>query len=300
MDRGRFRVGLSMLGSYLHASHTVESDQREPDLPLAQQPAEHILDIGMLQWDLDAQLGVHRRFAFELLLPVRTTIIDATFVDIDGVELPGVQSIHHRDETIAGIGDLVLGGRIGLVLPSNVPRWTLALRTGLTFPTGRIEPDPFELGGNGQDHQHMFFGSGTFDPMIGFDTNVALDRWGLVGWTLTKAPLYSNRFGYRGSTVVLGGVGAVSSFGLERWSFMLQPEVYFETPATWSGSAARNSGRTSLIATAGVFAMPAPGWQIHLFAKIPYYTWAQGGQLRWPFVATLGFSYTFDVIEHSH
>ncbi len=49
------------------------------------------------------------------------------------------------------------------------------------------------------------------------------------------------------------------------------------------------------VATAGVFAMPAPGWQIHLLAKVPYYTRSQGGQLRWPFVAMLGFSYTFDV-----
>jgi len=301
MDKGRFRVGLGMQGSYVHASHAVESDQREPGVPLDQQPAEHVLDIGMLQWDLDAQLGVHRRFAFELLLPVRTTVINATFLDGDGQEQPEFSSIHHRDETIAGIGDFTLGGRIGLVLPQDVPRWTLALRTGLSFPTGRTEPDPFVLGEQGQEHQHMFFGSGTFDPMVGLDTNLAFDRFGLVGWMLARSALYENRHGYRGSTVVAGGVGALSGFGLDRWSFLLQPEVYFETPAQWSGSAARNSGRTSLVATAGVFVLPAEGWQVHLMAKIPYKTWAKGGQLRWPFVAVLGFSYTFDVIErHGH
>ena len=95
--------------------------------------------------------------------------------------------------------------------------------------------------------------------------------------------------------LVVGGVGAMSRFGLERWSFLVQPEVYFETPARWSGVHDINSGRTSLIATAGMFVLPAPGWQIHVLAKVPYHTWSQGGQLRWPFVALLGFSYTFDM-----
>lgn len=288
------RLGLSMLGSYLHTSHGVEPEQREPGLPLEQQPAEHVLDIGMLEWDLDAQVGVHRRFALELMLPIRATIIDATFNDADGRELPGAQSIHHRDETIAGVGDFVLGGRIGLVLPQDVPRWTLALRTGVSLPTGNIEPDPFVLGARGHRHQHMFFGSGTVDPVVGLDTNVAFDRFTLVGWTVAKSSLYANQYGYRGSTTVIGGIGSQSGFGLERWSFLLQPEIFFETPATWGDTPARNSGRTSLIATAGIFALPAPGWQIHLLAKVPYATWSKGGQLRWPFVALLGFSYTFD------
>ncbi len=300
MDKGRFRFGLVMLGSYLRASHDVDPGQEEPGLADEDQPANHDLRIGMLQWDIDAQLGVHKRFAFEVLLPIRTTIINATFTHADGRTLDDIDSIHHRDETLAGIGDVVIGGRTGLVLPTDVPRWTLALRTGLSFPTGRIEPDPFVLGEAGNEHQHMFFGSGTFDPVVGFDTNVAFDRWGLVGWAVSKLPLYANKHGYQGSKVVLGGVGAVSSFGLERWSFLLQPEVYFETPARWGGDPARNSGRTSLIATGGVFLRPAEGWQVQVLAKIPYYSWAQGGQLRWPFVAMLGFNYTFDVVKPKH
>ena len=291
------RFGLTMVGSFVHAEHSVEPDQHEPGVAPEDQPAHHELDIGLLEWDLDAQLGVHRRFAFELLLPIRTTIIDATFHDADGVEQPGFASIHHRDETIAGIGDLVLAGRIGLVLPENVPRWNLSLRLGSSFPTGHLEPDPFKLGENGQSHQHMFFGNGTFDPVLGFDTSVAFDKWALVGWSVARTPLYENRYGYRGSTVVVAGVGAQSGFGLERWTFLLQPELYFETTALWNGTPARNSGRTSLLATAGVFVRPRDGWQLHLLLKIPYVTWAKGGQLSWPFVAMLGFTYTFDALE---
>ncbi|MCH9686432.1 MAG: transporter [Deltaproteobacteria bacterium] len=295
MDKGRVRVGLTMVGSFIRASHGVEPDQLEPGVDLQDQPAEHALDIGVLQWNLDAQLGVHRRFAVELLLPIRATIINATFRDRSGNVRDDFSSIHHRDETISGLGDIVVGGRIGLVLPDDVPRWTLALRTGASLPTGNTEPDPFVLGERGETHQHMFFGSGTVDPVFGLDTNIAFDRWSLVGWAVTRTPLYSNQYGYRRGHAFIGGVGAQSGFGLERWSFLIQPEWFFETPARWRDTAARNSGRLSLLATGGIVFMPAPGWQVQLLAKIPYFTRAQGGQLRWPFVAMLGFNYTFDL-----
>ncbi len=295
MNAGRFRFGFNMVGSYVHAGHTVEPDQHEPGVAEEKQPHHHTLDIGLLEWDLDAQLGLHKRFAFEFMLPIRTTIIDATFEDAHGVVQPGFASIHHRDETIFGLGDLTLGGRIGLVLPENVQRWRLALRIGASVPTGHIEPDPFELGERGQPHQHMFFGSGVVIPVLGFDTTVAFDKWALIGWSVARLPFYENRYGYLQSTFVVGGIGAQSGFGLKRWTFLLQPELYFETPALWNGTPARNSGRTSLIATAGVFARPAEGWQIHLLLKVPYMTWAKGGQLSWPLVATLGFTYTFDI-----
>ncbi|MBL4685281.1 MAG: hypothetical protein JKY37_11875 [Nannocystaceae bacterium] len=300
MDKGRIRVGLSMIGSFIRASHTVDPGQQEPGVAAQRQPAEHELSIGAMEWSLDAQVGLHERFAIEILLPIRATIIDATFNDAAGDELEGFQSIHHRDETISGVGDLVLSGRIALVLPKNVPRWTLFVRAGMSQPTGGIEPDPFIEGEGGHRHQHMFFGSGTYDPVLGLDTNVAFDRWSLVAWTTTRAALYANRFGYRGSTVVAGGAGAQSRFGLKRWAFLVQPEVYFETPAVWSGAEAKNSGRLSLIATAGVFATPAEGWQLYALAKIPYYTATRGGQLRWPVVGVLGFARWFDLGGHAH
>ena len=294
MERGRFRIGMSMIGSFMHTSHEVEPIQREPGLPAELQPTEHVLDSGLLEWDLDAQLGVHRRFAFELMLPIRVTMIDASF-RLGDSELIDFQSIHHRDETIAGLGDMVVGGRTAVVLPEDVKRWTLVLRAGASLPTGRTEPNPFALALRGEDHQHTFFGSGTVDPFVGFDTNVAFEKWNLVAWSAAKIPVYRNRHGYRASRVLVGGIGARADFGLEKWSFLLQPEVYFETPASWGTAPARNSGRVSLLATGGVFFSPTPKWQLHLQAKVPYQTWSQNGELRWPFVGVLGFSYVFDV-----
>lgn len=289
-----------MIGSTLKAKHDVDPDQFEPGIPEGEQARQHALSIGMLEWDFDAQIGVHRRFAFEVFVPVRTTIIDASFEGGGGEPLPNFESIHHRDETIAGVGDVTLGGRTGLVLPTDVPRWTFALRTAVSLPTGDIKPDPFKLGADGHEHQHMFFGSGTVDPIIGFDTNIALNKWGLTAWSMARLPLYANQHGYQGSKVVVGGIGAQSGFGLKRFVFLLQPEAYFETPAVWSGEPARNSGRTNLLATGGVFVRLPKGWQVHGLLKVPFFTRAQGGQLRWPFVGIVGFSYTFNTIRDAH
>lgn len=297
MDRGRLRFGVAFVGSYSHAEHVVDPIEFEPGLSDDEQSDQHVLDVGLLEWDVDAQFGVHRRFAFELFFPVRANIVRVDFLDEDGDSIPNFESIHHRDETIAGIGDLVLSTRIGLVLPENVPRWNLDLLAGASLPTGRTEPDPFELGAQGEEHQHMFFGNGTVDPVAGLQTQVRFDKWNLVGWGQTRIPVYRNKHGFRGSRLVAAGIGAQSGFGLERWSFLLQPEVFFATPAEWNDFDAHNSGRLSLIATGGVFASPGIGWQLYLLAKVPYYTKAVGGQFRWPIVGIVGARYTFEAAK---
>jgi hypothetical protein len=303
MEQGRVRLGLSLATTFMHAEHDVLSIQREPGLALEDQPSRHALDAVMLMANLDAQIGLHRRFAVEASLPVRANRIRASFFDADGNELEGIDSIHHRDETIAGLADMMLGGRIGLVIPQDVARWNLDLRLAVAQPTGRVEPDPFSLSAGGIDHQHIFFGNGTFDPVVGLETRVLFDRWRLTGWMSSRLPVARNDYDYLGSRTVAAGVGVQSSFGLERWTFLAQPEIYWESPATWSQLPARNSGRTSLLATVGAFVSPADGWQLHAMASVPYYTTTINGDLRWPFLGVLGFSYSFSLApedEHDH
>ena len=292
---GRVRLGFAAMGSYLHAEHDVDRNQLEPGLPEAQQPRRHVLDIGLLEWDLDAQVGLSRRFALELMIPLRMNIIAAEFERDDGEPVEDFTSIHHRDEVVAGIGDLMLGSRIGVIRSSNVPRLSVDIRAGATLPTGHTEPDPFVLGEEGHEHQHMFFGSGTVDPVAGVEGQVAFSSWNVVSWAQTKLPMYQNRHGYRASRLILGGVGGQTSFGLKRWSFLVQAEVHAESPARWGDKEARNSGRTSLLATAGAFASVGSDWQTYALAKVPYYTRTRGGQLFWPLAAIFGLSYTFSI-----
>jgi len=295
MDAGRIRLGAAMIGTWVHTEHDVAVDEPEPGVPADMQPRRHIVDMTLLEWDFDAQVGFSRRFALEGFLPVRATVLRARFEDEAGDDLPLATSIHHRDETIAGVGDVVLGGRIGLVVPDDVPGWTLDLRLGTTIPTGATQPDPFALGERGLSHQHVFFCSGTVDPVLGLESNVALRKLAVTAWLSSRVPLYRNRHGYLHSRSIVAGVGVLTGFGLSRWTFLAQPEVYWESPAKWPERAAPNSGRTSLLATVGVFVRPVQPLQLHVLLKVPYFTRAHGGALRWPVLAVLGATVTFDV-----
>lgn len=284
-----------MVVSYLYTEHAVSPDAPEPGAPADLQPREHTLATTLLGWDFELQIGFSRRFAFEALVPVRVSVINAGFRDASGNPLPLATSIHHRDETLVGFGDVVLGGRIGIVLPEQVPTWHLDLRLGWTVPTGHTEADPFARGDRGLSHQHNFFGSGTVDPIVGLESNVIRPKLAVTTWSTARVPAYRNHFGYRHSRSVAGGVGVLTRFGLRRWTFLAQPEVFFETPARWPGREAPNSGRLSLIATAGVFARPHPTVQLHTLIKVPYYTKAVGGALRWPIIAIVGATVAFDL-----
>lgn len=294
MAAGRVRIGAAMVGSFAHTEHAVAPDEPEPGVPASEQPTRHLVDLGLLEWQFDAQLGFSRRFAVEAFLPVRVAIVRAGF-ERDGVALPAARSIHHRDETMAGIGDLVLTGRVGVITPQDVRRLTVDLRLGSTMPTGGIERDPFALGRGGHRHQHVFFGSGTIDPVLGLEGTWLARRLGVTAWSLGRVAAYRNRFGYHPPSTVAAGVGVHSGLGLRRWRFLVQPEVFHESRARWGSDYAVNTGRTSLLATAGVFLRASRGVQAHAIVKVPYLNLTRGGQYRWPIVAMLGFSWTVDL-----
>ena len=78
------------------------SDQREPGLPLEAQSDQHLVDFTMWTMRLGWAVAVTEYLEFELELPLRRTVSDATFLDENGAELSDFSSIHHRDETIQG------------------------------------------------------------------------------------------------------------------------------------------------------------------------------------------------------
>jgi hypothetical protein len=297
MAAGRLRMGMTMVGSVAHTEHVVAADQPEPGVPPSAQPTRHLVDLGLLEWQFDTQLGFSRRFAVEAVLPVRVAIVRAGF-ERNGKALPDARSIHHRDETLAGVGDLILTGRIGLVTPQDVRRLRLDVRLGSSMPTGGIERDPFALGRAGREHQHIFFGSGTIDPVLGLEAVWSATKFGFTAWTLGRVAAYRNHLGYHPPSTVTAGVAVLASFGLARWRFALQPEVFHETRAQWGNEYAVNSGRTSLIAAGGAFVRATDGLQVHAILKVPYLNITHGGQYRWPIVALLGFSWTLDLARY--
>ncbi len=263
-------------------------------MALEEQAHSHVLDMDLRDLALLARVGLTGRIGLELAIPYREVQIDASFRDAEGDLLEDFESIHHRTETISGLADLTLTGRFRLLLPAEGEQgWILDALGGISLPTGDTEPDPFALGEQGHEHQHIFFGTGTYDPIVGLE---AYRTWGglqVAGWLRLRTSLYENSFDYRAGTQVSTGFGVNPSFGLRYWSFLAQLEVYHEEPSRWDGRDARNSGRTDLIANLGVSWAPSPHWNLHAIVKFPNNLEASGGQLELSPMIAVGLTHSF-------
>jgi len=149
-----------------------------------------------------------------------------------------------------------------------------------TPPSGDTEPDPFRLGEQGRPHQHIFFGTGTYDPLVGLELYRPSSSLPTAGWLRLRTSLSANSFGHRAGTRVSSGIGVNPAFGLKSWSFLGQLELYHEEPSRWDDRNARNSGRTDLLGNLGVFWTPATDWNLHVVVQIPENLSARGGQLE--------------------
>jgi len=283
------------MATKMHAWHDVAPDQFEPGLADEDQAYRHVLDFIMGDWDVKALIGLSDSWAIEAYLPLRFSYSEAEFQDINGQNLPEFTSIHHRDETLIGLADTSVMGRHRSQKSSDVRNWSLDLIAGMSFPTGGIEPNPFELGRNGQDHQHLFFGTGTFNPILGIESAVATATYAIFGWSSWKTALYENKYGYKGPGQWGGGLGVDSMLGSQRWGFQIGSEFFHEVPATWSGEVAKNSGRTDLIGVIRTRFMPSASWTHVLTIKVPRTLRAEGGQMAMPFLVGVDVSRQFDL-----
>jgi hypothetical protein len=234
-----------------------------------------------------AAVGVSRHVGIEVVAPFRHVISRIRFLDADRQALERPQGdIHHRNETLAGVGDP------WLMLHAGVPRgaWTLAARAGVTVPLGRTEPNPFALGDLGLPHQHIQFGTGTWDPIVGL---AAGRRFGKVGFTLSgiaRLVFAENAHGYRAghryyaeamTTRRLAGAWA-ASLGLigareqaERWDGRVRTEE-------------GNIGRTDVLLAAGVSRGFGGAGVLFLTAKVPVLTRSKGAQVDYPVILSVG------------
>lgn len=271
-----------------HAEHDVSPDQFEPGHPLDEQARRHSLDYFIVQWGVSASLVVGERIALDAEIPLHTNRNFAEFLDAEGQPIAEYESIHHRDETLVGIGDLRLGARYRVRRAPGLHDWSLDLRAGLRLPTGGIQPDPFSLGRAGKEHQHVFFGAGVVRPGLGFQaTRVGLAH-NVTFWGDAQVALSSNRHGYRPSDVFQGGAVISRLVGLSDWRVRLEPQVYYETIARWSDNDSPNSGRWEALLGAGVTWTGSPDWAFDVLTKRAIYRKVEGGQLDFPLVVQVG------------
>ncbi|HEY0715557.1 MAG TPA: hypothetical protein VGF45_22940 [Polyangia bacterium] len=237
------------------------------DLPV-QPPFLHDQDIRPAELRAVVELGLTRHLGAELQAPFRVTQTRIRYSDLEGRAYePLDPGVHHRNETLSGLGDPWLLGRIG----GRFAGTAVTARLGTTIPLGKTESDPFALGARGLSHQHIQFGTGTFNPLAVIDLSRGFGRFDVSGYGQAELSLYDNKHGFRAghrfATGVLGGMVVYP-----RLTAALGVDVLSERPERWGGRVQQdgNLGRTDVLG--GVTLTRSFGATIaSLTARFPFY-----------------------------
>ncbi|HEU5058714.1 MAG TPA: thioredoxin family protein, partial [Kofleriaceae bacterium] len=258
----------------------------------------HDQRISLGELRMAAEVGVAEDIGIALSIPLRMVDTSIRYLDGGGqeVDIAGAD-LHHRNETLVGVVDPWVLGH----WHQSMGRWSIDVRGGLSVPLGRTEEDPFALGDAGMRHQHIQFGTGTFNPVVGAEVARDLGPLALRAYALTQQVLYENDKGYRAGDRYGAGLGALSPLGTRRWRFELGGEVQGETAEEWNGVRHEddgNRGRVDVLASAAIGRSLGAGIDGFLGVKVPVYTHVVGGQLEYPVVIELGVSRLFELGGH--
>jgi hypothetical protein len=198
----------------------------------AEPPQEHHTSLWLTEVRLLGEYGIAEHFALQGLLPLRIIGTKTTYTDLAGTPIQlDYESIHHHNEALIGLGDaqlLLHGG-------SAFGAFRLGGRAGISFPIGKVQDNPFKLGELGLPHEHIEFGTGTFDPVLGLDVARDFAGWSLAAFGYTQVPLYQGPKGYQAGARVAGGITGSSSLGLTGPTFRLGVVALHEFPERWDG-----------------------------------------------------------------
>ncbi len=192
------------------------------------------------------EVGLSRVVGVEVHVPFRVVHTTIRYTTPGGQPyVPLDADVHHRNETLVGLGDPWLLGRAGGVLHG----WWLSARGGVSLPLGHTEENPFALGDQGLRHQHIQFGNGTFDPVMALDVGRSLGKLQLSAYGQSQLSLYDNRHGFRAGNRYLGGVQGGGRV-LDKTLLMGGLDLTHDAPERWDGEIRQDGflGRTELLA----------------------------------------------------
>ena len=223
--------------------------------------------------DLSAQYGLRENVQLSLRVPYEIKAMRIRYETlVGGLFTPPYGDIHHRTETLSGIGDAEIAAEWGMGSD-------FIAGAGVTLPTGRTEPNPIVLGRLGITHEHMQFGSGTFQPVLSL-SYARPGRIGLFARGEATVSLYENREGFRAPTILLWSAGPRFSAG--RVAILPRFEGQHQTIGRWDGETDEGTGftnggiRLSVSFDAGPYTI-APGLYREIFSHgLQQETFSQG------------------------
>ena len=297
---GEVSVALNLTATTMHVVHS----EYCPDIgPICNQRAEppQLHDQRFYVGELRpiVAFGVTKAFAAEAQIPVRLVKTTIQFRRLDGTPFdPDYENIHHRNETLFGVADPWLLGRVtGIIGKIGVTS-----RAGLGLPVGSTEENPFERGRAGLPHQHIQFGTGTFYPVFSLDVGTAVERLRFGAYGQAIVFVYENGYGYRAGNRYSGGLAGDVEV-VKDFRVGIGADLLNEQPERWGGVVQQdgNVGRTdglvggmvsykfgSVVAAASV---RVPAWQ-H-FIETSHDHNGDPGQLTYPAIINLSVATTF-------
>ena len=253
----------------------------------AEPPQLHDTTLWAADARLVAELGLAPDLALQASLPFRVVDTRTVFENLAGQAIQlDYQSIHHRNETLEGFGD----PQLLLHVAANALGVALGWRAGVSVPLGVVHDDPFRLGDLGLPHEHVQFGTGTFDPVVALDASRALGPVTLAAFGQAQWPLYEGPQGLEAGPRGLVGLVASTAFGLDALSFRLGASGYMEGAERWHGAVPAddgNAGRADLYVAPGVTYTFAGDWTASLDLEVRVAGNVVGAQLSQPLIVVL-------------
>jgi hypothetical protein len=198
---------------------------------------QHRVQLDLTHYELRADYGLPERMQLSLRLPYDVKAMEVRYTTLDGAPFtPPYGDIHHRSERLTGISDpsVTLERAFGSSFIAGV---------GTTLPFGRIERDPVEAGRLGESHQHIQFGSGTFQPRLSLQWLHAPFGESEISWFAraeAKLALYENREGFHPPTTVLAALGP--SFRAGRVTIDPRLNAQYQSIGKWNGEVDEGTG----------------------------------------------------------
>lgn len=294
MEPNHLRLDLSLTTSRAIAVHDEECPEIGPVCQVRNEPPQlHRTTLWLSELRVLAEYGLVPHLALQGVVPFRLIDTRTTYSNLEGNRiLLDYPSLHHRNETLVGPGDPQLWIHHGV----RIIGWELSERIGVNFPVGKMRPNPFRLAAEGLPHEHIQFGTGTVDPLLGIDLAKVFGSWSLNAFAQGQVPLYRNRFGYKAGARFVGGVAASTGLGLKGPAFRLGVTAVHEFAERWDGvvpTADGNQGRTDLFFGPG-FTIPFAGdWSASIDLQARVYGRVVGAQLEMPIVVAVSIGRLF-------
>ena len=224
-----------------------------------------------------------------LRVPVDMKVMGIEYTDTNGNPFdPPYGNIHHRNETLAGLGDAEVELQYFWGIGDD---WVVGGGLGSMLPLGRTEEDPYILAAQSLEHQHMQMGGGTFDPIWSVSMVQTGHRWGFTAHGKGRFALYENSKLYRSSPYAQLGVGPTYRFTTKT---MLTTEIRAQKDwqAEWNGEPDRMSGRTLFTVGSALIHRFSPELAVMGQLQVTALQWSVEDTIVQRFIGSFGVSIT--------